>query len=310
MLQATVANRTNVDESEMAAMDTSTLAHETSSGTEDPNEIPAELTSFVESRCRPAVFFFLNEPLEASHAYAFRDALGDRRFDELDVVINSTGGNIDAAYQIVELLRLRVGKIHACVPFYAKSAATLLCVGCDTITLDELAQLGPLDAQVYEEHESGKGEYVSALNAFKTLEQLHTFAIDTLDAATQVISTRSGMAMSACFKEAVAFVEATTGPLFAKLNPEKLGEYNRALTVGEEYCKRLFRRYTTWDESTAAGVAHRLVYAYPSHGYIIDFNELRNMGFEASLFQDGEQPAAQGLRAYIDGTFVVLVEPQ
>lgn len=275
----------------------------------DSDNIPEELRAFVRLRGRPGIFLFLNEGLSLSHALSLRDALGNHRYEELDIIVNSLGGDIDVAYQIVELLRLRVGKIHACVPFYAKSAATLLCIGADTITLDELAQLGPLDAQIYEEAESGKGEYHSALNAFKTLEQLHAFAITTLDSAMQTIAARGGLNANDCFRNAVAYVQAVTGPLFAKLNPEKLGEYNRALTVGEEYCKRLFRRYTNWDEEKAAKIARQLVYSYPSHEYIIDFNELRDMGFQASLFGDVERAAVQGRMQYTDDTFITCVEP-
>lgn len=90
-----------------------------------------------------------------------RDVLGSTMFEELDLVINSGGGSIHAAYQIIELLRLHTKRLNACVPFYAKSAATLLCVGSDTIIIDELAQLGPLDTQIYEERKAGKMDKTS-----------------------------------------------------------------------------------------------------------------------------------------------------
>jgi len=64
-----------------------------------------------------------------------------------------------------------------------------------------------------------------------------------------------------------------------------------------------------WDENTAARTAKRLVYSYPSHGYIIDFNELSDMGFQARLFGESERAPAQALLQYTDGNFIVLVDP-
>lgn len=272
----------------------------------DEKKLPAELQAFADARGRAAVFLFPAESLDLPHVLRLRNVLGDKRFDELDFVINSFGGSIHAAYQIVELLRLHTERLFACVPFYAKSAATLLCVGADAIVLDELAQLGPLDTQIYEEKKGGKAEFTSALNPFKTLEQLQKFSLETLDIAVKMISMRSGMDLDECLKHAVEFVRVTTGPLFNQLNPEKLGEYSRALSVGTEYGERLLRRFTKWDEEKRAAVLERLVHGYPSHEYIIDYRELQEIGFEAKLFEDKERAAVKGLFKQISGDATVV----
>lgn len=270
---------------------------------------PKEFQDYVDARKRPGVFLFLAGSLDIVHVLHLREVLGNRKFDELDLVINSAGGNIHAAYQIVELLRLHTQKLNACVPFYAKSAATLLCIGADSIIIDELAQLGPLDTQVYEEKKAGKGEFTSALNPFKTLEQLQKFSLETLDIGVKMIAMRSGMDLNDSIKHAIDFVRVTTGPLFTQLDPEKLGEYSRALSVGTEYGERLLRRFTSWDEQKRTEVLERLVHGYPSHDYIIDYHELQEIGFDAKLFGDGERSAVHGLYKHIsDQTFVDCVE--
>lgn len=276
-----------------------------------PKKTAPELQAFVDVRGRPAAFLFLSEPINLVHVVQLRDALGTRVFDELDLVINSGGGDIHATYQIVELLRLHAQKLNACVPFYAKSAATLLCVGADVIVLDELAQLGPLDTQIYEKAKGGTGEFTSALNPFKTLEQLQKFSLETLDLAVKMIALRSSMDLDDCLKHAMEFVSATTGPLFAQLKPEKLGEYSRALSVGIEYGERLLRRFTSWDDEKRRAVLERLVHGYPSHDYIIDYLELQEMGFQAELFQESARAAVQGLFEYIaqGKTIIECVEP-
>ena len=84
----------------------------------------AELQAFATLRGRPAVFLFLRESLGLTHLVALESQLGDQEFEEVDLVIHSGGGNINVAYQMVELIRLHTQRLFACVPFYAKSAAT------------------------------------------------------------------------------------------------------------------------------------------------------------------------------------------
>ena len=269
-----------------------------------------ELSAYANVREHPAVFLLLTEPLALKHVFRLRSALGDDTFQDLDIVIHSSGGDIHAAYQIVELLRLHTERLHACVPFYAKSAATLLCLGSDDIFVDELAQLGPLDTQIYEERKGGGGEFTSALNPFKALEQLQSFSLETLDVAVRMIAMRSNMDLDECLKHAIEFVRGTTGPLFTQIKPEKLGEYNRALAVGTEYGERLLRRFTTWDDKKRTQVLEKLVHGYPSHEYIIDYHELKEIGFSVSMFSEPERVAVRNLFKILDSSAIVeLVLP-
>ena len=275
-------------------------------------KMAATLGAFTNARGRPSVFLFLAESLKPGHVIQLRSVLGDHTFEELDLVIDSHGGNIHAAYQVIELLRLHAERIHACVPLYAKSAATLLCLGAEEIVVDDLAQLGPLDTQIYEEKRGGKGEFTSALSPFKTLEQLQTFSLETLDIAMKTIVVRSGMGLDECLKHAIEFVRSTTGSLFTQLDPEKFGEYSRALAVGTEYGSRLLRRFTSWDDEKRMEILEKLVHGYPSHEYIIDYHELEEMGFNVKLFVDSERAAVQELFNIlpVDQTMIDLVLPE
>ena len=279
----------------------------------------AELQAFATRRGRPAVFLFPRESLSYPHLLRLQTELGDRAFEEVDLVIHSGGGDINVAYQMVELIRLHADRLFACVPLYAKSAATLLCLGADEIYLDKLAQLGPLDTQVYEEEKGGKGSFTSALNPFKTLEQLQMFSLETLNTSVEMIVQRSGLDLDECIQHAISFVVGTTGPLFSQLNPEKLGQYSRALAVGSEYGDRLLRRFSKWDIEKRTYVVDKLVHGYPSHNYIIDYHELEELGFSVQLFEGEEREAIQtawvaAMRAVEDNetsdSLVLLVEPE
>jgi hypothetical protein len=68
--------------------------------------------------------------------------------DNLDVLIHSPGGMPDATAAIVELLRDKFTHIRFIVPFFAKSAATMLALSGNEILMTSAAELGPIDPQM------------------------------------------------------------------------------------------------------------------------------------------------------------------
>jgi hypothetical protein len=253
----------------------------------------------------------IQKALGVEHVYRLRQLLSTKKFPELDVLIHSGGGDINSAFKIVELLRLHAEKVYACVPIAAKSAATLICLGCDVICIDELGELGPLDTQILEEKKGGKAEFASALNPFKTLEQLQKFSLETFDTGVKMVATRSGLDLDECIKHAIDFVGVTTGPLFSKLDPEKLGEYSRALAVGKDYAERIIRRYKKWEPQKTQDLVERLVHGYPSHDYIIDYHELREMGLAVQMLSTQEMDACNAFiqKLLSDGDQICFCEP-
>jgi hypothetical protein len=70
---------------------------------------------------------------------------------DLDFMLNTPGGDIDAAVKMVGILRRRVagtGKFRVIVPDFAKSAGTLICIGADSIVMSDTSELGPIDPQI------------------------------------------------------------------------------------------------------------------------------------------------------------------
>lgn len=243
------------------------------------------------------MFFFVDQgPIYPGVALRLHDALRGKQFDELDLVIHSGGGSAHAAYQAMTLLRLHASRIYACVPFWAKSAATLLCIGADKIVLGEHAELGPLDVQIWEETQPGKGAYHSALDPFKALEQMQSFSVEALSSAMRFIVANYEMSYDDSLRHAVAFVNVTTGPLVGRLDPEKIGQYSRELSVATEYGTRLLRRCGKWPDKKINEVVDQLVYGYPSHEYVIDYPELVDLGFDVELFAPEQQSLVADLR--------------
>jgi len=74
---------------------------------------------------------------------------------ELDLVVHSPGGSVEATEQIVLYLRRRYDHIRVIVPLCALSTATLLCCAADQIVLGEHSALGPIDPVVNWTHQGG-----------------------------------------------------------------------------------------------------------------------------------------------------------
>ena len=286
-----------------------------------PEKRTARESALLEAACRlararkrPAVFYILpDESIGTRNVREVGDAIGNREFEELDLVIHSIGGDIHAAYQLISYLRFRTKKLIACVPRYARSAATLLCVGADVIVLHELSALGPLDAQIFEgTTDGGTPRYNSALHAFKSLERLRDFSLETFGAAAGRLQAAGIFNRTDdTVRYAMEFVRVTAAPLFDKIPSERLGDYSQALAIGEEYGGRLLGRKTPpLPEEKQKKILRRLVHEYPSHEYVIDIRELRNLGLAAELFGSDEKDAAWGFAELCDKSrLIALIDP-
>lgn len=76
----------------------------------------------------------------------FIHSVGDS--PSIDVLLHSPGGRPDATERIVEILRSTFDEVHFLIPHSAYSAATMLALSGDTITLHPHATLGPIDPQI------------------------------------------------------------------------------------------------------------------------------------------------------------------
>jgi len=78
----------------------------------------------------------------------FMSALYGLKGKELDLIIHSPGGLLEAADQMVQYLRSKYNHIRAIVPQNAMSAATMICCACDSIVMGKHSAIGPIDPQI------------------------------------------------------------------------------------------------------------------------------------------------------------------
>lgn len=70
--------------------------------------------------------------------------------EDLDLLLHTPGGNVDAAEKLINLIHTKVGigTLRVIVPDFAKSAGTLMALGANKIVMSDSSELGPIDPQI------------------------------------------------------------------------------------------------------------------------------------------------------------------
>jgi hypothetical protein len=294
-------------------------------------EIVAVACRFAEARQNKAAVYMLGAGDGANHfevpmtkrtAEQLMKSLGDDRFDDLDLIIHSSGGDIHAAYLIMSMLRERMnkgkGKLITCVPSRAQSAATLLCLGADKILLGELGALGPLDAQIRKGvTDAGTPNYISALHLLKALSRLQEFSLESFTAMAGHLDAHQ-TSHDDQIKYGIKYSHAITYPLFEHIESGEVGYWDQMLKTGEEYGRRLLEQGDLVMEDIEVdrkdhikSIVHQMVFEYPSHELVIDRGVLEELRLRAALIPQ-DKDARRISRQFAESaseTLIMLVDP-
>ena len=164
----------------------------------------------------------------------------------LDLYILSPGGFAHPAYKIARLFQsYSENKFSVLIPYYAKSAATILSLGADEIVMGPASELGPIDPQF---SISNNSPSISAL----TLKE-------ALDYITKAIKEDS--------KTAPLYV-----PLLDKVDLITLGHFEREIESAKQYGEILLtsKKMNPLTKEKAEEVANDFVQQYKTHGFVID----------------------------------------
>jgi hypothetical protein len=196
--------------------------------------------------------------------------------NEIDVIIESPGGSADDAYRIIRTLRKNFEKVNIIVPFWAKSAATLLALGATTIIMDEFGEFGPLDTQLKDE-EYPDPEPKSALIDEYSLKTIENRAFRLyLSMMLEIMKNKDVRIKRANLSEhLLTYIPSFYRPLLEKVNPYDIGSKARALEVGAKYAERIlieFNRDNIVSRKNLDTFIDFIVHGCPDHGYIIDYS--------------------------------------
>jgi len=267
------------------------------------------LLTEIENLCQGRFFCFYqnqaaSEEIDRAIVLKARLALKELgHVEKLAILVDSPGGDADAAFHLVRAFRQHADNVEALVVNWAKSAATFVCLGADKILMGENAELGPLDVQLTDPR--GSLMRKSALNVFKSLEYLQRYALDSLDLAALLLMMKGNMDIPFALEKALPFVSCIVSPLYNQVNPLELGEARRHLAVGEEYCRRIMNRYgySSLPNTRVVQIVNKLVWEYPSHSFVIDLVEAQEIGLLAEELDDVRTRLCEELLSKVKGCF-------
>lgn len=189
---------------------------------------------------------------------------GKQEPGNLDVIVDSGGGDIDAAYNLALLFR-RYGRnrLTFIVPRWAKSAATLLICAGDEILMTPVAELGPLDPQI------------TAMNPHA--QRMERFSPLHIESTLQLIRDE--------FKNGNA--KLAEGLMQRLQFPLTLGSFKKSLDVGREYVVKLLSSRMLRDNTkNAENIGKILTTGYADHSWCIKVEEAQNLGLKAQEIKE------------------------
>lgn len=196
------------------------------------------------------------------------------------LILTTYGGDPDAGYRILRSLHRYYKNIIFNVFGSCKSTGTLMALGADEIVMSDFGEFGPLDIQLMRDDELSNTSGLNIVQSLMSLnEQLFRFFEENFMGLKRKsrgsITTRTAAEISS--KLSVGLIS----PISAQIDPVKLGEIQRAIKIAEKYGTRLLREHSR-------EVISKLIVGYPSHGFVIDFGEAKDLFSNVRWVEDDE----------------------
>ncbi|SPD88196.1 SDH family Clp fold serine proteinase [Micropruina glycogenica] len=177
----------------------------------------------------------------------------------IDLLLNSPGGDIDAAEKLILLIRKRAGSapVRVIVPDYAKSAATLIALGANTIVMSDTSELGAIDPQVDLADSNG---HLQTLSAQSYLDAFHLHADRLKEDPNDPVARL----------------------MLSKMEPATVRKLERMTKRSRSIAEALLGQSMIKDTDQAAEIAKNLsdTDKWHSHGQMISHETARGLGLD------------------------------
>ncbi|WP_157652443.1 SDH family Clp fold serine proteinase [Burkholderia ubonensis] len=225
----------------------------------------------LRAECPDRDFIVVSRGIERQLHTDLTNLLKDKTRPKVTVFLTTYGGDPHGGFRFARCLRHNYEHVRLVVPSFCKSAGTLIAIAANELAIGDFGELGPLDVQVIkpsELAERGSGlEVMEALNISAAHAQ-QVFSQNLVDLRqTWRLSTK----LAGEFAGILA--AAAVQPLYAQIDPARLGEMQRAMRIALEYGDRL----SSASHSLRTGALEQLVSGYPSHSFVIDRKEARQL---------------------------------
>ena len=230
-----------------------------------------QLAEQIASRHNADIFYYSGPISRAGYEKITQCCMAHEPGKNAYLILTTYGGDADAAYRIARALRHNYQELHILIPRQCKSAGTLLVIGATSLIISDRGELGPLDVQISKPDEIF--ERSSGLDMIQAFEVMQQQAMEAFRGYLLDIKLGSGITMRTAAEIASKLTVGLFAPIYAQIDPLKLGEVMRAIAIAYEYGGRL----DNYDQNLKSGALTSLVTSYPSHGFVIDRKEARDL---------------------------------
>jgi len=197
----------------------------------------------------------------------------NRKNDKVVVSVITFGGQANVAYRVGRFLQTMYSEVVAFVPSLCKSAGTLIVAAGHCVICIGFGEIGPLDVQVMRRDEIwGQRSGLTTRSALLDLKS-QTFDLFEHIMIRIVEASRGAVSFRVAADIAAKMAAQIMSGIYGQINPESLGQDFMDLNIAKEYCQRLNKR----SQNLRPGAIQRLVYEYPTHDFVIDFEEAKEL---------------------------------
>jgi len=191
---------------------------------------------------------------------------GQKKLKKLDLLIQSPGGILEAAYKFYRICKDYSEEFNVIVPLSAKSAATTICLGAKEIVMTSISELGPVDPIV--QHPQNPNIRIPARAIKEYMDWISN-------------PERSDVTIAQDLKDS----------LNKTLDAYLIGSYEMALKNSKEIIEKLLKENTDNGLNTEQikTAVFELTEKHASHSYPIDRKELSDLGFK-NVIKAEEKP--------------------
>lgn len=186
------------------------------------------------------------------------------------LVLATYGGDPDAGFRIARALRYHYDHLTVVVPTYCKSAGTLICVAANELVICDGGELGPLDIQINKPDEVA--EFSSGLDIMQSLNMLKDLVLQSFQDHMIAVRFKNNVSTKVATEIATKLAIGAFAPIYGQIDPNRVGEIQRANQIVWHYAQRLNEYGGILKDKNSLG---KLVYNYPSHGFVIDRREAK-----------------------------------
>jgi hypothetical protein len=205
------------------------------------------------------------------------------------VFLTTRGGDPHAGYRIGRCLRHSYPDgVKICVPSYCKSAGTLIAICADELAIGDQGELGPLDIQMRKPSEFNESS--SGLDPIHALNVALDHGRGAFRSMLLELRRQAKLSTKLAGEFASQIAVGVVGPLYAQIDPNRAGELQRAMQVAYEYGHRL-----DYKKNLREGALKALLVGYPSHSFVIDRKEAKELFHHVSDLTSEEANFAESI---------------